>query len=227
MNDKYKNKNWLFSQYVTLKRSMRNIGLECQVDRSTISRWLGRHGIPKRTGGIADAKIHHNYKGGLYIYETWLREHYLDKQLSGHKIASICKTVPCAIYTYLRKFNIPIRKSPIGLKGKQSAGWKGGKAIHTSGYINIYNPEHPNANNAGYIFEHRLLMSEYLGRPLTKYEIIHHINGKKTDNRLENLFLENRNTHKTKYADGYRKGLTDGYNKTLYEQAFMGQPIIL
>lgn len=72
--------------------------------------------------------------------------------------------------------------------GKKSANWKGGVIRHIDGYLRKRQPNHPNANN-GYVLEHRLVMEKHLGRHLLPKETVHHKNGKKDDNRIENLEL--------------------------------------
>jgi len=70
--------------------------------------------------------------------------------------------------------------------------WKGGRAATGQGYVLAYMPaHHPFApqmrRSNGYCLEHRLVMAEHLGRPLRRSETVHHVNGDKTDNRIENL----------------------------------------
>ena len=80
-------------------------------------------------------------------------------------------------------------------KGEKHPLWKGGKSNHSEGYIEILDRSHPFCNNKGYVLEHRLVMEKHLGRLLRRDELIHHINGNKRDNRLENLQLMTRAEH--------------------------------
>ncbi|MEK6883557.1 MAG: HNH endonuclease [Nanoarchaeota archaeon] len=81
-----------------------------------------------------------------------------------------------------------------GRKGIISNAWKGGEYKDNWGYIWIYNPEHPNNRN-NYIRKHRLIMEQYIDRYLTEDEHIHHINGIKDDNRIDNLQIVNIKEH--------------------------------
>src|SRR3990167_2240705 len=74
-------------------------------------------------------------------------------------------------------------------RGENHPQWRGGRQKMGLGYIQIYMPEHPNADKRGRILEHRLVMERTLGRKLNKGEIVHHKNGVRGDNRPENLKL--------------------------------------
>jgi hypothetical protein len=77
--------------------------------------------------------------------------------------------------------------------GPESPFWEGGRCV-VQGYVHVYLADtHPFAHmrpqRTSYVLEHRLVMAEYLGRSLEPYETVHHINGDKLDNRIENLQL--------------------------------------
>lgn len=81
------------------------------------------------------------------------------------------------------------QKSKGELKPLRTYAQKEHKRINSSGYVLIFRPEHPNAQKRGTILEHVYVMSEHIGRPLLPNENIHHKNGVRCDNRIENLEL--------------------------------------
>ena len=85
------------------------------------------------------------------------------------------------------------RSNPDGSKKlKRGAG--------SDSYVLVKNPQHPHADKTGHVPEHRLIVEKKLGRQLTRSEKVHHINCRKSDNRMENLYVcanttEHNNVH--------------------------------
>lgn len=81
-------------------------------------------------------------------------------------------------------------------KGEMNPLYKGGKSIDANGYVIFTSGPHINKR------EHRVVMEAHLGRKLGPDEIVHHVNGNKADNRIENLSVETRASHNREHGLG-------------------------
>lgn len=93
-------------------------------------------------------------------------------------------------------------------RGEASHMWKGGRRVDKDGYVWVYSPMHPKAHWCAYL-EHRLVMEASIGRYLERYEHVHHKNGDRADNRLDNLELLTATDHAKEHKLGTnRRGIS-------------------
>ena len=102
----------------------------------------------------------------------------------------------------------------IGKIKEQNPNWKGGR-IYSGGYVfvRLYPDDffYSMIEHHGYVKEHRLVMAQHLGRCLQRWEIVHHKNGIKDDNKFENLEPSTQGNHSLGHSKGYRDGYRDGF----------------
>jgi len=90
-------------------------------------------------------------------------------------------------------------------KRKHGLNWKGGKTIH-EGRLLKYQPAHPNSNKKGYVRNSHLVVEKYLGRFLTKDEVVHHLDEDKLNDELCNLYLfPNKSEHCRFHGNQYQR----------------------
>jgi len=66
---------------------------------------------------------------------------------------------------------------------------------NAGGYVKVFEPQHPHADPAGYVYQHRINFEKHCRKTLPTESVIHHLNGDPSDNRIENLTHESASTH--------------------------------
>ncbi len=128
--------------------------------------------------------------------------------IQGHSNPYTKKGHPCPMRAAIKA------SSP---RGPDSHRWKGGEHYTGDGRVLKHSPDHPHKNARGYVRRSRLVMEQHLGRYLTSEEIIHHINGIKDDDRIENLQLTSQEQHPPIHAKMRQKSLEG--KRRQYKQA--------
>lgn len=166
--------------------SVRMIATSMGIDHSTLSRAMKREGliVPSRAESAKHTWKNHTHPN---IGKRGSESYMFGRHPSPESIA----------------------KTKAAISGSKNYHWSGGKKKHSQGYILVYAPDHPCRDRNGFVLEHRLVMERHLGRILDESEVVHHKNGVKSDNRLENLQVMSRADHAQLHMNIMKEGVSN------------------
>lgn len=164
---KYENEGWLREQYCLKEKSISEIASDQGVSYGTIRNRMVEFGIPRRSN--KESKLVNSAEE--YRSEEWLREKYIEEELTLSQIADLAGCAVETIFRWLREFDIPIRKR--GQSGREHYAWNEHVTYYTKprGYetwAHWWNGE------CRYIDVHRLCAVDWYGFDSVKGKDAHH-----------------------------------------------------
>lgn len=194
----------LVDLYVNQQKTIREICSETGIKSPiTVAKYLKKFNIPIRDPN--KIRLEETFKNKTREeFLDYLKDLYINQKYSLNQISKIIGRTTQIVKKYLHEAGVKTLNHKEANKLFNSMercnNWKGGKTI-LNGYIAVYMPNHPHCTGGGYVYEHRLIMEQHLNRYLEPWEIVHHINGDKMDNRLENLEILDNVTHRRKHFE--------------------------
>lgn len=193
--------NALKSAGVTIRK---NGSKQDQFSSADAQRIASRHAAGEPISSLArELKVSSKMTGALIVRgggqvrgreDLWTQERHdeiRDRFLAGERVGDLAKAYGChqsGISKSLNKSGVLRPKS-----GPGHFAWKGGRTITGDGYVSVLVLEADEPfcapHTSGRVLEHRLVMGRALGRPLTDYETVHHVDGDHANNALDNLQL--------------------------------------
>lgn len=220
----YREYDWLYNEYVTKNMNCREIGELFGVHKDTIRYHLKKLGIPRRTSQESTKPVYEVYKD-----KDWLHKKHNIEMLSIREIAEGQNVDKGTVVYHMKKTEVSYRDriesvKLVGEQGKINRSnalkgekhpwfgtkppeeqkcnarkairekWKGHITSHNAGYLTIRDPE----NHVKYL-QHRYVMQKHIGRELKANEVVHHKDGNKKNNDIDNLFLFKSLSHHAYY----------------------------
>lgn len=179
--------------------SLPGLAREFELGVSTVADVVRRHGVQVRTHN-AQQKVS---RTTIAAHGPEIARRYMEGE-DGVALAREYGLAHGSVLRLVRKSGGTVRPrgGNLGRFGEESASWRGGTYVRPDGYrVVAVQPDDPmvvmahqrRPGNTAYVPEHRLVMARTIKRPLLPTETVHHINGDRLDNRIENLQLRTGN----------------------------------